>query len=235
MSSRPTPRLDQRLPDPVLAPAGQLPLVRGEAPRRSGRRRGCRSRSGARSPPSPRSPRRRRARSQVPSSATLRSFWRARPAPAPAAAAAGADSARLSGRRSGGLLRRRLVRSGLRLGRRPRRRAPPHRRQARPAPRGACRSQLLEDLRLDLGRDLGVLGEELFGVVAALAEPRLAVGEERARFLDQVVLDAEVEQAALREMPTPYSMSNSAWRNGEATLFLTTLTRTRLPTASVPP
>ena len=34
--------------------------------------------------------------------------------------------------------------------------------------------------------------------------------------------------------PTPYSMSNSACRNGAATLFLTTLTRTRLPTASVP-
>ena len=36
------------------------------------------------------------------------------------------------------------------------------------------------------------------------------------------------------EMPLPNSMSNSAWRNGAATLFLTTLTRTRLPTASVP-
>ena len=35
-------------------------------------------------------------------------------------------------------------------------------------------------------------------------------------------------------MPSPNSMSNSAWRNGAATLFLTTLTRTRLPTASVP-
>ena len=36
------------------------------------------------------------------------------------------------------------------------------------------------------------------------------------------------------EMPWPNSMSNSAWRNGAATLFLTTFTRTRLPTASVP-
>ena len=36
------------------------------------------------------------------------------------------------------------------------------------------------------------------------------------------------------EMPLPNSMSNSAWRNGGATLFLTTFTRTRLPTASVP-
>jgi hypothetical protein len=36
------------------------------------------------------------------------------------------------------------------------------------------------------------------------------------------------------EMPLPNSMSNSAWRNGAATLFLTTFTRTRLPIASVP-
>ena len=35
-------------------------------------------------------------------------------------------------------------------------------------------------------------------------------------------------------MPLPNSMSNSACLNGAATLFLTTLTRTRLPTASVP-
>ena len=36
------------------------------------------------------------------------------------------------------------------------------------------------------------------------------------------------------EMPWPNSMSNSACRNGAATLFLMTLTRTRLPTDSVP-
>ena len=36
------------------------------------------------------------------------------------------------------------------------------------------------------------------------------------------------------ETPSPYMMSNSATRNGAATLFLTTLTRTRLPTDSVP-
>ena len=44
--------------------------------------------------------------------------------------------------------------------------------------------------------DLGVLGQELLGVVAPLAEPGLAVGEEGARLLDDVVLDAEVEQLA---------------------------------------
>jgi hypothetical protein len=53
------------------------------------------------------------------------------------------------------------------------------------------------DLAFDLGRELGIVGQELLGVVAALAEPRLAVGEERAGFLDQAVLHAEVEQAAL--------------------------------------
>ncbi len=35
-------------------------------------------------------------------------------------------------------------------------------------------------------------------------------------------------------MPRPYMMSNSAWRNGGAHLFLTTFTRVRLPTTSSP-
>ena len=35
-------------------------------------------------------------------------------------------------------------------------------------------------------------------------------------------------------MPSPYITSNSATRNGGETLFFTTLTRTRLPTDSVP-
>ena len=37
-----------------------------------------------------------------------------------------------------------------------------------------------------------------------------------------------------RLMPRPYMMSNSAWRNGGAHLFLTTFTRVRLPTTSSP-
>ena len=36
------------------------------------------------------------------------------------------------------------------------------------------------------------------------------------------------------EMPSPYMRSNSASRNGGATLFLTTLARVRLPTTSPP-
>ena len=43
-----------------------------------------------------------------------------------------------------------------------------------------------------------------------------------------------VEHRSLQEMPSPYAMSNSACLNGGATLFLTTFTRTRFPTASVP-
>ena len=37
-----------------------------------------------------------------------------------------------------------------------------------------------------------------------------------------------------RLMPLPYMMSNSACLNGGETLFLTTLTRVRLPTTSAP-
>ena len=37
-----------------------------------------------------------------------------------------------------------------------------------------------------------------------------------------------------REMPSPYMMSNSASLKGGATLFLTTLTRVRLPITSCP-
>ena len=36
------------------------------------------------------------------------------------------------------------------------------------------------------------------------------------------------------EMPSPYMISNSASRKGGATLFLTILTRVRLPTTSEP-
>src|SRR5215207_1964866 len=61
--------------------------------------------------------------------------------------------------------------------------------------------ELVVDLALELGRQLRVVAEELLGVVAALAEPGLAVGEERARLLDQVVLECYVEKAALLRDP----------------------------------
>src|ERR1700686_2181162 len=53
------------------------------------------------------------------------------------------------------------------------------------------------DFRLDLAGYLRVVDEELFGVVSALPKPSLPIGEERARLLDQLVLDAEVDQASL--------------------------------------
>ena len=37
-----------------------------------------------------------------------------------------------------------------------------------------------------------------------------------------------------REIPWPYMMSNSAWRNGAPHLFFTTFARVRLPTTSTP-
>src|SRR5215208_3512986 len=54
----------------------------------------------------------------------------------------------------------------------------------------------LVDLGLALLGDLLVLVEVRRGVVAALAEPLVAVGEERARLGDDAVLEPEVEDAA---------------------------------------
>src|SRR3954454_17355893 len=59
------------------------------------------------------------------------------------------------------------------------------------------------DLSFDLSRQLRIVLEELLGVVAALPQAGLAVGEERARFLDQILLDAEVEKSALTRDSLP--------------------------------
>src|SRR3954451_3588996 len=64
-------------------------------------------------------------------------------------------------------------------------------------------AERLVDLALDLRRHLRVLAQVALGVVASLAEPLVAVGEERPRLLDDVVLHAEVEQAALRRDALP--------------------------------
>src|SRR5262249_11103384 len=55
----------------------------------------------------------------------------------------------------------------------------------------------LVDAVLDLLGDLRVFLQERLGGVAPLAQAFLAIGEERARLLDDVVLEAEVDQAAL--------------------------------------
>ena len=49
---------------------------------------------------------------------------------------------------------------------------------------------------LDLGRDLGMVAQELLGVLAALADPLRLVGEPGAGLLDHAGLDAEVDQLA---------------------------------------
>src|SRR5829696_8189991 len=56
----------------------------------------------------------------------------------------------------------------------------------------------LVDLALDLLSHLRVLAQETLGVVAPLTQPVVPVGEERTGLLHDVVLDPEVEDAALR-------------------------------------
>src|SRR5215213_1905597 len=58
-------------------------------------------------------------------------------------------------------------------------------------------TQLREDLRLDLLRDVRVLREELAGVLLALPELIALVGVPGAGLADDVVLDTEVDEAAL--------------------------------------
>src|SRR4051812_7988268 len=55
----------------------------------------------------------------------------------------------------------------------------------------------LVDLGFELVGDLGVLAQEALCVVAPLAQPGVAVGEERAGLRDQVVLQCQVQDAAL--------------------------------------
>ena len=63
--------------------------------------------------------------------------------------------------------------------------------------------QLDPQLLVDFLRQVGVVLEEGAGVLAALAQAQVAVGVPGARFVDDAVGDAEVEQIALREMPSP--------------------------------
>src|SRR4051794_5996053 len=58
-------------------------------------------------------------------------------------------------------------------------------------------AELREDLPLDLVRDVRVVEQEVAGLLLALAELVAVVGVPGARLLDDPVLDAEVDEAAL--------------------------------------
>ena len=91
-----------------------------------------------------------------------------------------------------------------------------------------------KDLDADLVGHFRVIAQVLLGVFAALAQADVSIVEPRARLVDQLVDDRQVEQVGLAEMPWVYIMSNSHTRNGGATLFLTTLALMREPTTSSP-
>ncbi len=93
---------------------------------------------------------------------------------------------------------------------------------------------LAADLAVDVPRDLGVSLEEVARILATLAKPSVAVRKEGARLLDQTQLDSEVQQPALARDASGEQDVELGDAKGRATLFLTTLTLTRLPTTSVP-
>src|SRR5215210_7686218 len=68
---------------------------------------------------------------------------------------------------------------------------------------GLVEAELVVDVVEDTLADLVVLLEELLGVLAALPEAFVAVGEPGPALLDHAVLDAHVEQAALARDPLP--------------------------------
>src|SRR5688500_20137583 len=61
---------------------------------------------------------------------------------------------------------------------------------------GAADAEETADLAFDLGEEVGVFLDEVLGVLAALAEAHVAVGEPGAGLLDDLVLDADVDQLA---------------------------------------
>jgi len=99
---------------------------------------------------------------------------------------------------------------------------------------GPLRFDRPDDLAPQLLHQFRVVAQELADVLPPLAEPLVAIREPGPTLLDDLVLDREIEDIPLGGDATPYMMSNSASLNGGATLFFTTRTRTRLPTASVP-
>jgi len=84
-------------------------------------------------------------------------------------------------------------------------------------------------LDVELREGVLVVADELLGVLPALADALTFVAVPGAALFDEIVLDADVDQVGLRRNASPYMMSNSASRNGGASLFFTTLTFVRLP------
>jgi len=96
------------------------------------------------------------------------------------------------------------------------------------------RQQLCPHLLLDLAGQLLVLLQEGPGVVLALADPAALVAVPGADFSTMPWALPRSMISPSREIPAPYMISNSASRNGGATLFLTTFTRVMLPVTSSP-
>ena len=68
---------------------------------------------------------------------------------------------------------------------------------------GEADAELGLDLLLDLAGELGVVAEEVAGVLASLAELVAVVGEPGPRLLDETDIHADVEQAPSLEIPWP--------------------------------
>ena len=96
--------------------------------------------------------------------------------------------------------------------------------------RGFAALELIERGLLDLAVKFLVPLEFFLGGVAALGDLRAFEVEPRALLIDRrSVQSPRSSSEPSREMPSLYMMSNSASRNGGATLFFTIFTRVRLP------
>ena len=74
----------------------------------------------------------------------------------------------------------------------------------------------------------------LLDVLTSLSQLLALVREPSSAFVDDAFFAARSMTSPIAEIPCPNIMSNSASLNGGATLFFTTRTRVRLPTAISP-